>query len=167
MASTSFPEHQQPFTFASPISETYEDALDFDYESWIEQSKISNSCSSQDDKLWMDNAETININKNHRDMVLRAVQDLPEEAYELSLQDLSELSLSRAEEAVSSPLRLSSTRNNNKPWRKKTPSMEGAGLIIKLFMPSPSRAAGGGGGGKKSSFSTSTVSVLLYQQHKL
>jgi hypothetical protein len=36
-------QEQQPSTTAS--SETHEDALDdFDYESWIQQSKITNNC---------------------------------------------------------------------------------------------------------------------------
>jgi hypothetical protein len=110
-------QQQQAFTFASPISssETYQDALGFDYQSWIDQSKINNCLSSQQgDKLWMD---------GHL---------LHDEAYEMSLRDLSELSLSMAateEEAVRS-------KSNNKPKpMKKIPTMERVGLVVKLFMP--------------------------------
>jgi len=160
--STSVPE-QQPFTFTSPVSsETHEDALDFDYESWIEQSKIANHCSD----LWPDDAEAQAISRHHREMMLRAADSLPEEAYELSLRDLSELSLpSRAtttdEPASSGSFRWSTARgpSNTKPWRKKTPSMEGASFIIKLCMPSASRAAAGGGRRRRKSFSNSTVSL--------
>ena len=161
--STSVTE-QQPFTFTSPVSsETHEDALDFDYESWIEQSKIANHCSD----LWPDDAEAQAISRHHREMMLRAADSLPEEAYELSLRDLSELSLpSRAtttdEPASSGSFRWSTARgpSNTKPWRKKTPSMEGASFIIKLFMPSPSRAAAAGGRRRRKSFSNSTASAL-------
>ncbi|KAG2591261.1 hypothetical protein PVAP13_5NG589700 [Panicum virgatum] len=163
--STSVPE-QQPFTFTSPVSsETHEDALDFDYESWIEQSKIANHCSD----LWPDDAEAQAISRHHREMMLRAADSLPQEAYELSLRDLSELSLSGRptttdEPASSSSLRLSTARSrpspsSTKPWRKKTPSMDGASFIIKLFMPSASRAAAGGGSRRRKSFSNSTVSL--------
>ncbi|CAO1945787.1 unnamed protein product [Urochloa humidicola] len=157
---TPLPE-QQPFTFTSPVSsETYEDALDFDYESWIQQSKIANYYSNP----WPDDADAQAISRHHREMMLQAVDNLPEEAYELSLRDLSELSLSsRATttdgSASNSSLRMSTKRSpsNTKLWRKKSPSMEGAGFIIKLFMPSPSRAAGGG---RKKSFNSSTVSSV-------
>ncbi|CAO2178472.1 unnamed protein product [Urochloa humidicola] len=160
--STTLPE-QQPFTFTSPVSsETYEDALDFDYESWIQQSKIANYYSNP----WPEDAEAQAISRHHREMMLQAVDNLPEEAYELSLRDLSELSPSsrgcRATttdgSASNSLLRMGTARSpsNTKLWRKKSPSMEGAGFIIKLFMPSPSRAAGGG---RKKSFSSSTVPV--------
>ncbi|KAL6651706.1 hypothetical protein ACP70R_010631 [Stipagrostis hirtigluma subsp. patula] len=157
--SISLPEQrQEPFTFASPVSEAYEDALEFDYESWIEQSKNSNHCTSQDNKLWMDDTEA--IKRNHQDLLLQAMESMPEETYELSLRDLNELPLSRVatEEAMTRSFRVS-TRTNKKPCRKKTPSMERAGLIIKLFMPSPSRAAPNGGRRKKS-FSGSTVPSL-------
>ena len=164
--STSLPE-QQPFTFTSPVSsETHEDALDFDYGSWIERSKIANHCSN----LWPDDAEAQAISRHHREMMLRAADSLPEEAYELSLRDLSELSLSGRptttdEPASSSSLRLSTARSrpspsSTKPWRKKTPSMDGASFIIKLFMPSPSRAAAAGGRRRRKSFSNSTASAL-------
>ncbi|CAO2183055.1 unnamed protein product [Urochloa humidicola] len=161
MAPTSSPlPEQQAFTFTSPVSsETQEDALDFDYESWIEQSKIANYYSN----LWPDDAETQAISRHHREMTLQAMDNLPEEAYELSLRDLSELTLSsRATttdgSASNSSQRSSTARSpsNTKLWRKKTLSMEGAGFMIKLFMPSPSRTAGGG---RKKSFSSSTVSV--------
>ncbi|CAL4974360.1 unnamed protein product [Urochloa decumbens] len=163
MAPTSTPlQEQQPFTFTSPVSsETHEDALDFDYESWVQQSKIANYYSN----LRPEDAEAQAISRHHREMMLQAMDNLPEEAYELSLRDLGELSLSsRATttdgSASNSSVRLSSTRspsNNTKLRRKKNLSMEGAGFIIKLFMPSPSRAAGGG---RKKSFSSSTVSSV-------
>ncbi|KAF8696242.1 hypothetical protein HU200_037143 [Digitaria exilis] len=159
------PEQQPlPFTFTSPVSsERHEDALDFDYGSWIQQSKMTNCYS----KLWLeDAADAQAINRHHREMMLQAVDNLPEEAYELSLRDLSDLALtSRAattdDSALSSSKRLSTARSpsNSKSWRKKTPAMEGAGFIIKLFMPSPSRRAGGGGGRKKR-LSSSTLSTL-------
>lgn len=131
-------QQQQAFTFASPfsLSETCEeDALDFDYQSWIEQSKMSNCFSSQVDKLWMDG----HGDNHHREM-------LQEEDCEMSLRDLSELPLSRAatEEATNSSMR------QKKPRRKKTPSMERVGLIIKLFVLSLSRAAAPASGRKKS-----------------
>ncbi|OEL32625.1 hypothetical protein BAE44_0006356 [Dichanthelium oligosanthes] len=161
MATTSLPE-QQPFTFTSPVlSETHEDVLEFDYESWIQQSKVTNCYS----KHWLEDADAQAINRHHREMMLQAADDLPEEAYELSLRDLSELTLSRAtatdEPAFSSSVRLGAARSpsNTKPWRKKTPSMDGAGFIIKLFMPSPTRAPGGGRKRRKS-FSSSTVPTL-------
>nr|CAB3474087.1 unnamed protein product [Digitaria exilis] len=84
------PEQQPlPFTFTSPVSsERHEDAVDFDYESWIQQSKITNCYS----KLWLeDAADAQAINRHHREMMLQAVDNLPEEAYELSLRDLSDL----------------------------------------------------------------------------
>lgn len=147
---SSLPE--QHFTFASPtISEAYEDALDFDYESWIEQSKSSYH-SSQDDK-WMD-AEA--IRRHHQEMVLRAA-DLPEEAYELSLRDLTELprAANGATGCVVKKGTLGSTRSI-KSWRKRlsrNETMEGAGLIVKMFMPSPS-------GGRKKRSSGSTVAAV-------
>ncbi|CAL4947748.1 unnamed protein product [Urochloa decumbens] len=159
--STPLPDQQQAFTFTSPVSSgTHEDALDFDYESWVQQSKIANYYSN----LWPEDAEAQAINRHHREMMLQAMDNLPEEAYELSLRDLSELSLSsRATttttdgSASNSSLRFSArSPSNTKLRRKKNLSMEGAGFIIKLFMPSPSRAAGGG---RKKSFSSSTVSV--------
>ncbi|PUZ55031.1 hypothetical protein GQ55_5G179800 [Panicum hallii var. hallii] len=161
-ASASPPE-QKPFAFTSPVSsETHDDALDFDYGSWIERSKIANQYSN----LWPDDAEAHAISRHHREMMLRAADSLPEEAYELSLRDLSELSLSsRAtttdEPASSGSFRLSTARSpsSTKPRRKRTPSMEGASFI-KLFMPSPSRAAGGGGGRRRKSFSNSIVPAL-------
>ncbi|RCV27103.1 hypothetical protein SETIT_5G298200v2 [Setaria italica] len=154
---------QQPFTFTSPVwSQTHEDAQDFDYESWVQQSKIANNYSN----LWPEEAEAQAISRHHREMMLQAMDNLPQEAYELSLRDLSELSLSsRATTtdglALNSSVRLTTARSSSstKPWRKKTPSMEGAGFIIKLFLPSPSRA-GGGGRKKSKSFSSSTVSAL-------
>ncbi|KAL6844272.1 hypothetical protein ACP4OV_025945 [Aristida adscensionis] len=149
---------QEPFTFASSIPETYKDDLNFDYESWVEQSKISNHCSGQDDKL----AEA--IQRNHQEMLQRAVQSLPEDTYELSLRDLTDLSLHRAaaQEARTGSFRMSSSRPGKKPCPTKTQPMERASLITKLFMTSPSREALAGGGRKKS-FSRSTVSARRKQ----
>lgn len=169
--STSLSEQHPPFTFTSPVSsETHHEdaALDFDYESWVQQSKMANYYSN----IWSDDIEAQAIGRHHREMMLKAVDNLPEEAYELSLRDLSELSLSgRATTTGGSAPNCSSVTlgttvrspSSTKPWRKKTtPSMEGAGFIIRLFMPPPSRAAGGGGRKKSKnlSFSNSTVPSL-------
>ncbi|GJN25913.1 hypothetical protein PR202_gb13799 [Eleusine coracana subsp. coracana] len=140
-------EHQhQAFTFASPISlsNTHEDAIDFDYQSWIEQSKVSNRFSSQGHhKL----AEAINT--NHREMLH------DEETFEeMSLRDLSELSPSRA--ATQEPT--NNSARHKKPRRNKSPSMKRVGLIIKLFVPSLSRAAVAAPERKKS-FACSTVTA--------
>ena len=143
MASAASPP---PFTFASPVSfssETHEDALDFDYESWIQQSKTANCYSNK--RLWMDDAEAEVINRYHQEMMLRVADNLLEQAYELSLRDITELSLPPPPPP---PPRATPTRSL--PCRhKSTPSisMEGAGsFIIKLFMPSPSRAAAASSG---------------------
>lgn len=153
-----------PFTFASPISlssETHEDALDFDYQSWIQQSKIANCYSDDSKRLWMDDAEAEVINRHHRETMLRLADNLPEEAYELSLRDITELSLPRPPPRP--PTRATNTRSL--PCRHKTTpsiSMEGAGsFIIKLFMPSPSRAAVGGGRRNKSFSSSSTIAPSI------
>ena len=108
----------------------------------------------------MDDAEAEVINRHHQEMMLQVADNLPEEAYELSLRDITELSLPPPPPP---PTRATTTRSL--PCRhKSTPSisMEGAGsFIIKLFMPSPSRAAASGGGRNKSfSSSSMTVSVL-------
>jgi hypothetical protein len=165
MASTSTSASPPPFTFASPVSfssETHEDALDFDYESWIQQSKLANCYSNK--QLWMDDAEAevINRNRYHHEMMLRVADNLPEEAYELSLRDITELSL-----PPPPPPPPRATPTSSLPCRHKhTPSisMEGAGsFIIKLFMPLPSRAAASssssGGGRRNRSFSSSSMTV--------
>lgn len=115
-------QQQQAFTFASP----HQDALDFDYQSWIEQSRMSNCFSSQ-------------VDKNHPHEILQ-LQD--EADYEMSLRDLSELSLSRA--ATEEPANTSKKPRLNKAER--------LGLIIKLFLLSLSRAPAPGG--KKKSFAS-------------
>ncbi|CAD6272323.1 unnamed protein product [Miscanthus lutarioriparius] len=166
MASTS--ASPPPFTFASPVSfssETHEDALDFDYESWIQQSKLANCYSNK--RLWMDDAEAEVINRYHQEMMLRVADNLPEEAYELSLRDITELSLP----PPPPPPRATPTRSL--PCRhKSTPSisMEGAGsFITKLFMPSPSRAAASssfGGGRRNKSFSSSSMTVSVLRKKR-
>lgn len=156
MASTTSAASPPPFTFASPISfssETHEEALDFDYESWIQQSKIANSSYSNKKGLWMvDDAEAEVINRHHQEMMLRVADNLPEEAYELSLRDITELSM---------PSPPPPPPARSLPCRHKT--TEGAGgFIIKLFMPLPSRAAaasGGGGRRRNKSFSSSSTTV--------
>ncbi|GJN01212.1 hypothetical protein PR202_ga18459 [Eleusine coracana subsp. coracana] len=138
-------QQQQAFTFASPISlsNTHEDALDFDYQSWIEQSKMSNRFSSQGHTL----AEAINT--NHREMLH------DEETYEeMSLRDLSELSLSR----VATQEAANSSARQKKPRRNKSPSMKRVGLIIKLFVPLLSRPAVAAPERKKN-FACSTVTA--------
>jgi hypothetical protein len=167
MASTSTSASPPPFTFASPVSfssETHEDALDFDYESWIQQSKLANCYSNK--QLWMDDAEAevINRNRYHHEMMLRVADNLPEEAYELSLRDITELSLPPPPPPPPPPR---ATPTRSLPCQhKRTPSisMEGAGsFIIKLFMPLPSRAAASssssGGGRRNRSFSSSSMTV--------
>lgn len=142
---------QQAFTFTNPVSsETHKDALDFDYESWIQQSKMTNTNSYP--KMWLDDAADAQaISRHHREMMRQAMDCMPEEEYELSLRDLGELPLSsRAtatdQSALHSSSRSSTARSpsNAKPLRKKTPAMEGAGFFIKLFMPSSSKGAGDG-----------------------
>ena len=170
MASTSA-SPQPPFTFASPISfsssEAHEDALDFDYESWIQQSKIANcySSSNNNKRLWMDDAEADAINRHHQEMMLRVADNLPEEAYELSLRDITELALPPPPPPPPPPTRARSTTRSLPCRHKSTPSisMEGPGsFIIKFFMPSPSRAAASSsrGGGRNKSFSTSSTTVI-------
>lgn len=153
-------EQEQPFTFASPVSsETcYEDhaVLRFDYESWIQQSKIANCPWKMEDT---ESSEA--IQRCHREMMLRAVDNLPEEAYELSLRDLTDLSLPPARATATT--RTPPPTTTTKPTPSPAMRMQGAAgfIITNLFMASPSRHAAAAGR-KKSFFSSSnsTVSVL-------
>ncbi|KAJ1273621.1 hypothetical protein BS78_06G296200 [Paspalum vaginatum] len=143
------PPPSETFSFASPVSsETYEEehALDFDYESWIQQSKIA--AARYYSKLWMGGTPAESFVRGGAPPAGDddATTSHPEEEdYELSLRDLAELSssssslpASRATTAWTPPCPAAS---NTKPSPRS--SLQGAaGFIINLFMPSPSAGHG-------------------------